>query len=128
MPTKRNACMAVALAFLTGCATLANNNQQVNIDSKPDHADVTIGKITGVTPMAVGVPGGWGIPRSIEIGKEGWQGQTVAVARGFRTSDLILDILPGLLLGPFPLLIDLMTGDFYYVSNTSYYVRLNPVK
>lgn len=124
----RNACMAAALAFLTGCATMANNNQQVSIDSKPDHADVMIGKMTGVTPMAAGVPGGWGIPRYITISKDGWQGQTMAVARGFRTSDLILDILPGLLLGPFPLLIDLMTGDFYYVSNTSYYARLLPAK
>jgi hypothetical protein len=49
------------------------------------------------------------------------------VQRGFRTTALIQDIFPGLLLGPIPLLVDAITGDWFYVANTTYHVRLLPM-
>ena len=114
--------------FLGGCATMANIDQQIAITSQPDGADVKLGNITGITPMTAMVPGGYSIPQSIQVTKEGYQPQTVSVQRGFRTSALIQDFLPGLLLGPIPLLVDAISGDWWYVANSSYHVRLQPMQ
>ncbi len=95
--------------------------------TQPDDANVTLGSITGTTPMTATVPGGYSIPQAIQVTKEGYQPQTVAVQRGFRTSHLVQDIFPGLLLGPIPLLVDAITGDWWYVANTSYHVKLHPL-
>jgi hypothetical protein len=113
--------------LMTGCATMANIDQQISITSVPDGADVKIGNMSGTTPMTVTVPGGYGIPQAIQIYKEGYQPQTVAVQRGFRTGALVQDIIPGILLGPIPLLTDAVTGDWWYVANSSYNVRLQPI-
>jgi hypothetical protein len=45
--------------------------------------------------IARSVSGGYAIPQSIQVSKEGYQAQTIGVQRGFRTSSLILDIFPG---------------------------------
>lgn len=113
--------------WLGGCATMANIDQQIAVTSIPEGADVRMGDITSVTPMSATVPGGYGIPQTIKITKEGYQPQTVAVQRGFRTSALIQDIFPGLFLGPIPLIIDAITGDWWYVANASYTIRLIPL-
>ena len=110
-----------------GCATMATIDQQVSITSDPQGADVRIGGLSGTTPMSVTLPTGYAIPQSIQIQKDGYQPQTVGVQRGFRTSALVQDILPGLLLGPIPLLVDAVTGDWFYIANTSYNIRLLPV-
>jgi hypothetical protein len=113
--------------FSGGCATMANIDQQVSVTTQPDDANVTLGSITGTTPMSATVPGGYGIPQMIQVTKEGYQPQSVAVQRGFRTSHLVQDIFPGLLLGPIPLLVDAITGDWWYVANTNYHVKLHPL-
>lgn len=113
--------------LVAGCATMANIDQQIAITSVPDGADVKIGNMSGTTPMTVTVPGGYGIPQAIQIYKEGYQPQTVAVQRGFRTGALVQDIVPGILLGPIPLITDAITGDWWYVANSSYNVRLQPL-
>ena len=107
---------------------MANIDQQIAITSQPDGADVRLGSITGVTPMTATVPGGYGIPQSIQVTKEGYQPQTVSVQRGFRTGALIQDIVPGILLGPIPLIVDAISGDWWYVANSSYHVRLQPLQ
>lgn len=111
----------------SGCATMANTDQQVSVYTIPDGADIVIGDNKGVSPMSATVPGGYSIPHSIQISKEGYQSQTVTVQRGFRTSSLVTDILPGILLAFIPLIVDVATGDFFYVANTSYTVKLVPV-
>lgn len=113
--------------WLGGCATMANIDQQIAVTTIPDGADVRMGDITSVTPMSATVPGGYGIPQSIQISKEGYQPQTVSVQRGFRTGALVQDFFPGLLLGPIPLIIDAITGDWWYVANASYTIRLIPI-
>ena len=113
--------------FMGGCATMANIDQQVSVTTQPDDANVTLGSITGSTPMSAMVPGGYSIPQTIQVAKEGYQPQTVAIQRGFRTSHLVQDIFPGLLLGPIPLLVDAITGDWWYVANTNYHVKLHPL-
>lgn len=127
---KREISIGVCLIalFLGGCATMANIDQQIAITSQPDGADVRLGSITGVTPMTATVPGGYGIPQSIQVTKEGYQPQTVSVQRGFRTGALIQDIVPGILLGPIPLIVDAISGDWWYVANSSYHVRLQPLQ
>jgi signal transduction histidine kinase len=55
---------------------MANIDQQIAITSIPDGADVKIGNMSGTTPMTVTVPGGYGIPQSFQIFKEGYQPQT----------------------------------------------------
>lgn len=122
--------LCLALCFgtlLTGCATMANTDQQVSVYTIPDGADVVIGDMKGVSPMSATVPGGYSIPHSIQINKEGYQSQTFSIQRGFRTSALVTDILPGILLAFLPLIVDAATGDFWYVANTSYTVKLVPV-
>ena len=114
--------------FLGGCATMANIDQQIAITSQPDGADVRLGSITGVTPMTATVPGGYSIPQSIQITKEGYQPQTVSVQRGFRTSALIQDIFPGVFIAFIPLIVDAISGDWWYVANSSYHVRLQPMQ
>lgn len=113
--------------FLGGCATMASIQQQVSITSDPPGADVNISGISGSTPMSATLPTGYGIPGSFHISKAGYQPQTVGIQRGFRTSALIQDLFPGLLLGPIPLLVDAVTGDWYYIANTSYHIRLHPL-
>ena len=112
---------------LGACATMATIDQQVSITSDPQGADVRIGNLSGSTPMSVTLPTGYGIPQSFQIQKDGYQPQTVSVQRGFRTSALVQDLFPGLLLGPIPLLVDAITGDWYYIANTSYNVRMLPM-
>jgi len=111
----------------SGCATMANTDQQVSVYTIPDGADVVIGDNKSVSPMSVTVPGGYSIPHSIQISKEGYQSQTVGIQRGFRTSAVVTDILPGILLAFIPLIVDAATGDWFYVANTSYTVKLTPV-
>ena len=118
----------VCLLLLSGCATMANIDQQISVTSQPDDAEVKMGNLSGSTPMTATVPGGYSIPQQIQVSKEGYQPQTVAVQRGFRTGALIQDIIPGLLLGPIPLLVDAISGDWWYVANSSYHVRLQPIK
>ena len=107
---------------------MANIDQQIAITSQPDGADVKLGSITGVTPMTETVPGGYSIPQLIQITKEGYQPQTVSVQRGFRTSALIQDIFPGIFLAFIPLIVDAISGDWWYVANSSYHVRLQPMQ
>ena len=114
------------LLFMQGCATQAAIPQQISVITIPDGADVIIGDIKGVSPMSATVPGGYSTPQSIQINKDGYQSQTVGVQRGFRTSALLMDIFPGALLAFIPLLVDAITGDWYYVANSSYTVRLQP--
>lgn len=123
-------CLSICLlaAFLGGCATMANIDQQVSVTTQPDDANVTIGSISGTSPMSATVPGGYGIPQSIQITKEGYQPQTVSIQRGFRTSHVIQDIVPGLLAGPIPLLVDAITGDWWYVANSNYHVKLQKLQ
>ena len=120
-------CLLVIGSLASGCATMANTDQQIAVYTIPDGADVVVGDNKGVSPMSVTVPGGYSIPHSIQISKEGYQSQTVTVQRGFRTSALVTDVLPGLFLAGIPLIVDLSTGDFWYVSNTSYTIKLTPV-
>ena len=110
-----------------GCATMANIDQQISVTTQPDDANVTLGSISGTSPMSATVPGGYSIPQSIQVTKEGYQPQTVSIQRGFRTSHLVQDFLPGLLLGPLPLLVDAITGDWWYVANTNYHIKLHPI-
>ena len=120
--------LVLGLSTLSGgCATMANIDQQISVTTQPNDANVTLGSITGTTPMSATVPGGYGIPQAIQVSKEGYQPQMVAIQRGFRTSHLIQDIFPGLLLGPIPLLVDAITGDWWYVANTNYHIRLHPI-
>src|SRR5262245_30209891 len=119
--------IGISMLLCAGCATMANIDQQVSVTTNPDDANVTIGSITGSTPMSATVPGGYSIPQSIQVSKEGYQPQTVSIQRGFRTSHLVQDLFPGLLLGPIPLLVDAITGDWWYVANTNYHVKLRPI-
>ncbi len=119
--------IGLSTLFSGGCATMANIDQQVSVTTQPDDANVTLGSITGATPMSATVPGGYSIPQSIQVAKEGYQPQTVAIQRGFRTSHLVQDLFPGLLLGPIPLLVDAITGDWWYVANTNYHIKLRPL-
>ena len=116
--------LCLSTALISGCATMANIDQQVSVTTQPDDANVTIGNISGTSPMSATVPGGYSIPQSIQITKEGYQPQTVSIQRGFRTSHLVQDFLPGLLLGPIPILVDAITGDWWYVANSNYHVKL----
>ena len=118
--------LIVCLVTMEGCATQAAIPQQISVVTIPDGADVTIGDIKGVSPMSATVPGGYSTPHTIQIFKDGYQPQTVGVQRGFRTSALIMDIFPGALLAFIPLIVDAITGDWYYVANSSYTVRLQP--
>lgn len=113
--------------WLGGCATMANIDQQIQVTTIPDGADVTLGNIKSVSPMSATVPGGYSIPQSIQIYKEGYQSQTVSVQRGFRTSALIQDIFPGVFIAFIPLIVDAISGDWWYVANSSYTIRLVPV-
>lgn len=119
-------CVLILAIFVGGCATQAAIPQQISVVTLPEGADVTIGDIKGVSPMSATVPGGYSTPHTIQIYKEGYQPQTIGVQRGFRTSALIMDIFPGALLAFIPLIIDSITGDWYYVANSSYTVRLQP--
>jgi hypothetical protein len=120
-------CLLAIGSLTSGCATMANTDQQISVYTIPHGADVVIGEIKGVSPMAATVPGGYAIPQSIQVSKEGYQSQTVTVQRGFRVSSLVTDLFPGLFLAAIPLMVDLATGDFHYVANTSYTIRLVPV-
>ena len=113
--------------WLGGCATMANIDQQIAVTTIPDGADVTIGTIQSVSPMSATVPGGYFIPQTIQVMKEGYQPQTVSVQRGFRSSALIQDIFPGVFLGFIPLFVDAISGDWWYVANSSYTIRLTPI-
>ena len=128
MKKEISASVCLIALFLGGCATMANIDQQIAITSQPDGADVKLGSITGVTPMTATVPGGYSIPQSIQITKEGYQPQTVSVQRGFRTGALVQDIFPGIFIAFIPLIIDGITGDWWYVANSSYHVRLQPMQ
>jgi PEGA domain len=108
-----------------GCATMAAYEQQVSVTSDPAGANVTIGGISGSTPMSATLPTGYSIPGNFQIYKDGYQPQTVSVQKGFRTSALLQDIFPGVFLGFLPLFIDAITGDWWYVANTSYHVRMH---
>lgn len=119
--------LGLSSLLLGGCATMANIDQQISVTTQPDDANVTLGSITGSTPMSATVPGGYSIPQAVQVTKEGYQPQTVAIQRGFRTSHLVQDFFPGLLLGPIPLLVDAITGDWWYVANTNYHIRLHPI-
>ena len=110
---------------LGGCATMAAYEQQVSVTSDPAGANVTIGGISGSTPMSATLPTGYSIPSNFQIYKDGFQPQTVSVQKGFRTSALLQDIFPGMFLGFLPLFIDAITGDWWYVANTSYHVRMH---
>lgn len=114
-------------SLVSGCATMADIPQNISVYTVPDGADVAIGEIKGISPMSATVPGGYAIPQSIQVSKEGYQAQTIGVQRGFRTSSLILDIFPGVLLAFIPLIVDSATGSWFYVANSSYTVRLVPV-
>ena len=118
--------LVIAL-YLGGCATMAAYEQQVSVTSDPVGANVTMGGIAGSTPMSATMPTGYGIPSNFQIYKDGYQPQTVSVQKGFRTSALLQDIFPGCFLGFIPLIVDAITGDWWYVANTSYHVRLHPL-
>jgi hypothetical protein len=117
--------LLLAALTLGGCATMAAYEQQVSVTSDPVGANVTIGGISGSTPMSATLPTGYGIPSSFQITKDGFQPQTVSVQKGFRTSALLQDIFPGCFLGFVPLFVDAITGDWWYVANTSYHVRMH---
>lgn len=91
--------LCLSTALISGCATMANIDQQVSVTTQPDDANVTIGNISGTSPMSATVPGGYSIPQSIQITKEGYQPQTVSIQRGFRTSHLVQDFPPWVVVG-----------------------------
>jgi hypothetical protein len=113
--------------IMSGCATMAAYEQQVSVTSDPAGANVTIGGIAGSTPMSATLPTGYSIPSNFQVYKDGYQPQTVSVQKGFRTSALLQDIFPGMFLGFLPLFIDAVTGDWWYVANTSYHIRMHPL-
>ena len=121
-------CLLLSLGSLvSGCATMADIPQNISVYTVPDGADVTIGEIKGISPMSATVPGGYAIPQSIQVSRDGYQSQTIGVQRGFRMSSLILDIFPGVFAAFIPLIVDAATGDWFYIANSSYTVRLVPV-
>lgn len=123
----REIAIVVLTTLVAGCATMSSVDQQIAINSKPEDADVKIGEMSGVTPMTVTVQSGYSLPKQFTISKDGYQPQTVPIQRGFRTSALIQDIFPGIFLGFIPLIVDAITGDWWYVANSSYNVRMQPM-
>lgn len=119
--------LVLVVVLASGCATMAAYEQQVSVTSDPPGANINIAGISGSTPMSATLPTGYSIPNNFQIHKDGYQPQTVSVQRGFRTSALLQDIFPGMFLGFLPLFVDAITGDWWYVANTSYHVRLHPL-
>ena len=119
--------LVLVVVLASGCATMAAYEQQVSVTSDPPGANINIAGISGSTPMSATLPTGYSIPSNFQIHKDGYQPQTVSVQRGFRTSALLQDIFPGMFLGFLPLFVDAITGDWWYVANTSYHVRLHPL-
>jgi len=70
--------------------------------------------------MSVTLPTGYSIPQSFHIQKDGYQGQTVGIQRGFR--------FPGVFPAFFPLFVDVLRGDFLCIANTSYHARMVPLQ
>ena len=82
---------------------MANIDQQIAIPSVPDGADVKIENMSGTTPMTL---------------------TCLVGMASLKPSRLVQDIVPGILLGPIPLITDDVTGDW---ANSSYNVRLQPI-
>jgi PEGA domain-containing protein len=104
-------CLLGLGSLVSGCAAMADIPQTISVYTVPDGADVTIGEIKGISPMSATVPGGYAIPQSIQVSKDGYQAQTIGVQRGFRTSSLILDIFPGIFAAFIPLIVDAGDGE-----------------
>jgi uncharacterized protein YceK len=139
---KRIGLLIIAALCLSGCASMVSGtNQNIEIDSEPSGATVTVGiekrdysyenntttytkkistsRIAGVTPITVSIPRKDGI---VQISKEGYKTQLIEMKRGLNPWFLGNIVLTSLLSSS----IDTSTGAISEYKPGQYMITLEP--
>ena len=111
----RIALVAIAVAALSGCATLFNDKTpSVDVASNPEGAEVYVyGNYVGETPVRVDLS--VRKEHTIAFREDGYKDRTYQVSRSVGIGWVILDILGGLA----PLIVDAATGDWFMLDHVN---------
>lgn len=107
--------MALMLVFSlisTGCATVFKGGAEpVEFSSNPPGAEVYVdGLQRGTTPVSVPLESNK--THNVEFRKPGYTTQTSSLSNGVDGGWIVLDVVPGFLLGFIPLIVDAITSDW----------------
>jgi len=107
-----------------GCATIfSGSTDEIFFTSDPSGAKVSVnGKERGATPVTLTLKKSR--VYSFTFAKEGYLPKTLDVSYHFTAGWLILDIITGFI----PAVVDLITGDWHSLDESSYKAVLVPVK
>jgi uncharacterized protein YceK len=113
--------------LLYGCATVFKGNKsEVGLTSAPEGAKIIVdGAERGITPATLSLDSGKNY--QIRFVKDGYQETAVYVQGSVEAVWVVLDIVPGILLGFIPVLVDAITGAWSDLEPAAVSVTLAPV-
>jgi hypothetical protein len=116
--------VVTGIVFLTSCATVfKGSNEPVNLNSDPPGATVYLnGQPLGKTPTQVSLESK--NTYFFEFRKEGYESRSVLVNHSVGAGWVVLDVI--FLLFLVPIIVDAVTGDWYYLEPTTVGAALEP--
>lgn len=110
------------IGILTGCATIFKGGlQNISFNSDPKGATVLVNGIDrGKTPLQLQLKPN--TTYNFTFKKEGCEDKNYVLNNHIEALWIILDIVPGGLLGPIPIIIDAATGNWYKLDES--YINL----
>ncbi|MDE2783562.1 MAG: PEGA domain-containing protein [Gemmatimonadota bacterium] len=116
---KHLAVLVLMVVSSSGCATLFNNEvSAIGMYSSPMEADVWVdGTMRGKTPLSLELDSRK--PHTVVFRKEGHSDVACYLISDIERHWLLVDLVPGLLLSVFPLVVDAVTGDWRGIDETA---------
>ena len=120
--------LACATSLLASCGTVfGSSTDKIAFSSEPDAASVYVnGQLMGKTPTELALPNKH--PINVEFRKDGYERRTVVVNSSVKGAFVVLDIVPGFVLGVIPLLVDAATGNWNGLEQSHVHATLDPIK
>jgi len=118
------ACLLCLIFLLNGCALVFSSPRELVVfDSDPEEAEVSInGLRRGTTPFECELD--TSTTYTVEFRLEGYASKYETISHSLDGVYVFLDIIPGLLLGAIPIIIDAVTGSWYSLDKNHVYAEL----
>lgn len=121
----KNILLLIIAVSLLGCGTLAGSSEKITVMTEPDGARIVQnGNTLEKTPGTIELDSNSPTDRNFSVEKEGYQSEDVRLNTSIDGAVVFLDLI----LGGWPLLIDLATGNLDSFDKTSYSFVLRPVE
>lgn len=109
--------LLISTVAIVGCGTMAGSTEQVTVTTEPDDAKIVKdGSVVGRTPGTVSLDSNNPNDKSFTVEKEGYESESVRMSTSISGPVVVLDLL----LGGWPLLVDLATDNLDEFDRTSY--------